>query len=53
MDLINQLISLVQAILDFLKALGSALVKVIENVVIIIVAFVIITIGTFIYNRRR
>lgn len=52
-DLINQLISLIQAILDFLKSVGSALVKVIENAVIIIVAFVIITIGTFVYNRRK
>lgn len=52
-DLINQLISLIQAILDFLKAVGNALVKVIENAVIIIVAFLAIAIGTFVYNRRK
>ena len=53
LDLIEQLLSLLQAILDFLKSLGSFLLNVIENAVIIISAFVIITIGAFIYNRIR
>lgn len=52
-DLINQITSLIQAILDFLKSAGSFLVKVIENVAIIITAFVVITIGAFVYNRIR
>ncbi len=52
-DLIEQLLLLLQAILDFLKSLGSFLLNVIENAVIIISAFVIITIGAFIYNRIR
>lgn len=52
-DLINQLISLVQAIIDFLKAVGNVLVNVIESAVILISAFLLITIGTFIYNRIR
>ncbi len=52
-DLINQLLALIQAILDFLKAAGSFLINVIENAVIIIGAFVLITIGAFVYNRIR
>ena len=52
-DLINQLISMLQAILDFLKSIGSSLVKVIGNAVFVIVAFVIIAVGAFVYNRIR
>ena len=52
-DLINQLIALIQAILEFLKSVGSFLINVIENAIIIIVAFLIITLGAFIYNRIR
>jgi hypothetical protein len=52
-DLINQLASLLQAILDLLKSLGSSLISVIENGAIIVTAFVIITIGAFVYNRIR
>ena len=52
-DLINQILALIQAIFDFLKALGSFLINVIENAVIIIGAFVLITIGAFVYNRIR
>lgn len=53
LDLINQLIALIQAILDLLSSISSFLLKVIENAAIIISAFVIITIGAFIYNRIR
>ena len=53
LDLINQIISLLQAILSFLKSVGSSLVNVIENGAIIITAFLIITVGAFIYNRIR
>ena len=52
-DLINQIIALIQAILEFLKSVGSFLINVIENAVILIGAFVIITIGAFVYNRIR
>ena len=52
-DLINQLLALIQAILDFLKAAGSFLINVIENALIIICAFVLITIGAFVYNRIK
>lgn len=52
-DLINQLLSLIQAILDFLKSAGSYLIKVIDNAVVLISAFVIIAIGAFVYNRIR
>lgn len=51
-DLINQIMSLIQAILAFLKSSGSFLNNVIENAVTIITAFLIITIGAFVYNRR-
>ena len=53
LNLINQIISLIQAIIDLLKSVGSSLIKVIENAAIIITAFVIITIGAFIYNQIR
>lgn len=53
LDLINQLIALIQAILDLLSSIGSFILKVIENAAIIISAFVIITIGAFVYNRIR
>ena len=53
MDLINQITALIQAILDFLKSVGSFLINVIESAVIIISAFVIITIGAFVYNRIK
>lgn len=53
LDLINQLIALIQAILDLLKSVGSFLIDVIGNAMIIITAFVIFTIGAFIYNRIR
>ena len=52
-DLIIQIVSLIQAILDFLKAAGSFLIKVIENGLIIVIAFVLVTIGAFVYNRIR
>ena len=52
-DLINQIISLIQAILDLLKSVGSFLISVIENAAIIITAFIIITVGAFVYNRIR
>ena len=51
--LLNQIMALLQAILAFLKSAGSFLIKVIENAVIIITAFVLITVGAFIYNRIR
>ena len=51
-DLINQIMSLIQAIIAFLKSIGSSLPNVIENAGSIITAFVIITIGTLLYNRR-
>ena len=53
LDLLYQLIALIEAILAFLAALGSFLINVIESAVIIITAFVIITIGAFVYNRVR
>lgn len=53
LDLLNQIASLIQAIFDFLKSVGSFLINVIENAAIIIIAFVIITIGAFVYNRVR
>ena len=53
LDLLNQIASLLQAIFDFLKSVGSFLINVIENAAVIIIAFVIITIGAFIYNRIR
>ena len=53
LDLINQILLLIQAILDFLKSVGSFLMNVISNALIIITAFVIITIGAFVYNRIR
>ena len=53
MDIINQIMSLIQAFLTFLKSTGSLLINVIENAAITITAFVIITIGAFIYNRIR
>ena len=53
LDLLNQIMSLIQAILDFLKSAGSYLVNVIKNGAIIIVSFIIITIGAFVYNRIR
>lgn len=46
-NLINQILSLIQAISDFLKTIGSYLIKVIENAAIIIISFMIITIGAF------
>ena len=52
-DIINQIMSLIKAILTFLKSTGSLLTNVIENAVITITTFVIITIGVFIYNRIR
>ena len=53
LDLLYQLLALIQAILEFLAAIGSFLLNVIESAVIIISAFVIITIGAFVYNRIR
>ena len=53
MDIINQIMSLIQAILTFLKSTGSLLVNVIENAVITITTFVIITIGVVIYTKIR
>ena len=52
-DIINQIMSLIQASLKFLKSSGNLLINTIENAVIIITSFVIITIGAFIYNRIR
>jgi phage-related protein len=52
-DLINQIIALIQSIIDFLKSVGSFLMNVIGNAAIIVVAFVAITIGAFVYNRIR
>ena len=51
--LFNQIMSLLQAIFDFLKSAGSFMVNVVENGAIIISAFLIITIGAFVYNRIR
>lgn len=53
LDLINQILALIYAILDFLKSVGSFLINVIGNALIIIVAFVMITIGAFVYDRIR
>ena len=53
MGLVNQLLSALQAILDFLKSVGSNLINVVQNGIIIIGAFVVITIGAFVYNRIR
>ena len=52
-ELINQLTALIQAIIDFLKSIGSFLVNVIGNAVILVVTFVAIAIGAFVYNRIR
>ena len=52
-DIINQIMSLIQAILTFLKSTGSLLSNVIENAVITITTFVIITIGVVIYTKIR
>ena len=43
----------IQAIIDFLKSIGSFLVNVIGNAVILVVVFVAITICAFVYNRIR
>ena len=51
--LIDQIISLLQGIFDYLKSVGSYLVNVIGNAVFIIVAFVIVAVGAFVYNRVR
>ena len=51
--LINQILALIQAILNFLKELGNVLVSVIENAVILITGFVLITVGAFVYNRIK
>ena len=53
LDLINQIEALIHSVLDFLKSIGSYMIKVIENAAIIIVSFVVITFGAFIYNRRK
>ena len=53
LNIINQILSSIQAILDFLKSVGSSFSKVIENAAIIIIAFVIIAVGAFVYNKRR
>ncbi len=52
MDIINQIMSLLQAGFAFLKSTGSSLANVLENALIIITAFVIITIGAFVYDRK-
>ena len=53
LGLFDQIMSLLQAIFDFLKSLGSSLISVVENGAIIIVAFLVITVGAFFYNRIR
>lgn len=52
-DIINQLASLGQAIFDYLKTTGSFLANVIGNGALILISFVIITVGAFVYNRQR
>lgn len=52
-NLINQILALIQAILDLLKATGSSISTVIGNAGTLINAFVIITIGAYIYNNKR
>ncbi|WP_407424705.1 hypothetical protein [Methanobrevibacter sp.] len=52
-DLFNQLSSLLKAILDLLSSAGSSLVNVIKNAAIIAVAFMVITVGAFVYDRFR
>ncbi|MEE1128591.1 MAG: hypothetical protein UHW99_01265 [Methanobrevibacter sp.] len=52
-DLINQLTALINAIFDFLKKVGSSLVDAIANAAIIICAFIIVTVTTFVYDRSR
>ena len=53
LELLYQLLALIEALLALLAALGSFLIYVIESAAIIITAFVIITIGAFVYNRIR
>lgn len=53
LDLLNQIIALIMALLNFLKSVGSFLIITIENIAIIMGAFVIFTIGAFVYNRIR
>lgn len=52
-NLINQLTALINAILDFLKSAGSFVMDVIANTAIIICAFIIVTVGTFVYDRSK
>lgn len=52
-NILSQILGLIQALLSFLQSVGSALIKVFENAAIIIAAFVVITIGAFVYNRTR
>ncbi|WP_407377537.1 hypothetical protein [Methanobrevibacter sp.] len=52
-DLINQLTALFNAIFDLLKKVGSSLANVIGNAAIIICAFIIVTVSTFVYDRSK
>ena len=53
LDLIYQILALLKAIFDFLVSVGSFLLNVIGNAMVIIVAFVLITVGAFVYDRIR
>lgn len=53
LNLIDQIMSLIQAIINLLRSAGSSMVAVVDNAAVVIITFVIITIGAFIYNRIR
>lgn len=52
-DLINQLLAFIQGLIDFLKSAYNYLMKAFQGALIIIIAFVIFTVGVFIYKRIR
>ena len=52
-NLINQIGALINAIIDFLTKAGSYLVDVLANAAIIICAFIVVTVATFVYDRSK